>query len=152
MVSNWPQDSKGARKRSDIKVYKILHINCQLIPQAGAVWISGMNDLYKMMRGGHFPTGYPWWEAWTEFVTVILADLRPPRHVRYRGSKSCLLMVRGVFMPKVQKSKTPTKNVYTPRTQMTRVLIGKGLFFWWGVTFKNRDHWGSRHISYFDAV
>ena len=36
-------------------------------------------------------------------------------------------------------------NIYLPRTQMTPVLIGKGLVLG-GLTFKNRGHWGSRYI------
>ena len=35
--------------------------------------------------------------------------------------------------------------VYTPRTQMTLVLVGKGLVLR-GLNFKNRGHWGSRCI------
>ena len=36
-------------------------------------------------------------------------------------------------------------DLFIPRTQMTRVLLGKGLVLR-GLTFKKRGHWGSRYI------
>ena len=36
--------------------------------------------------------------------------------------------------------------IYIPGTQMTLVFVGKDLVFW-GLTFKNRGHWGSRYKS-----
>ena len=41
--------------------------------------------------------------------------------------------------------------IYIPRTQMTPVLIGKGLVLG-GLTFKNRGHWGCRYIFIFAYI
>ena len=38
------------------------------------------------------------------------------------------------------------KEIYIPGTQMTLVLVGKGLVLG-GLTYKNRVHWGSRYTK-----
>ena len=76
----------------------------------------------------------------TPFQHILTDDLR--KGVLVNGfEKGC----RDATSLKVQKSTFWKMLVCIPRTQMTLVLIGKGLVLG-GLTFKNRGELGSRYI------